>query len=340
MTIRPLTLARRLALATGVACAALLPPALGAAEAPTGASDGLARSSLTSQAAIGAVRPSLTFENASLGAGGVGLRNRGAGGIEVAGMSGTPRAAYVYWSVIVSGDTPGVDKIDIQRSYPLPASGAQRLTGTLVGTGATPCWGGSGIRVYRAAVPTTLASGNGQYIVSPIPGAAGRTDGASPWAGVSYPLWEGASLAVVGSGSAAVSFYDQRLAGATFSGDLTYVLRLPRSTSGASEVMLHQIGADGQHTNGAGHTDILGLSKEFVRVNGVRVSGPGSQGYDSAWNGDAGGAYTQLWDHAVHNITAAAYSGPVRTDLRVGHFTNSSGNRDCLTPVANIVSIR
>jgi hypothetical protein len=134
------------------------------------------------------------FRNANFGTGGVGLRNRLAGGIEVSASGNNAQAAFLYWAVITNGAVPAADKtVTITRRFPTPVSAATKLTGTVVGTGASPCWGGS-ITVFKATVPTKVASGNGLYDIVFPAGASGSAKGGDPWFGITYPLLEGASL--------------------------------------------------------------------------------------------------------------------------------------------------
>ena len=124
------------------------------------------------------ITPFRAFGNANYGTGGVALRNRGAGSISVSGVTGAVQAAELYWGVIEPNSAS--NSIIITRRFPIPLPGPGIvLTGTVVGTGAQPCWIGNTIVVYRAALPLWLvAPGNGEYAVSLLPGAAGSTDGA------------------------------------------------------------------------------------------------------------------------------------------------------------------
>jgi hypothetical protein len=193
----------------------------------------------------------VTYTSAQYSSGGVGLRNRGTGGISITGVVTPVKAAFLYWAVITTGAAKAPDtQLKIQRLFPTPVSAITTITGTLIGTGGSPCWSGNTISVYRAVVPNSLATGNGSYQVTLMPGAGGSTAGGDPWVGTPVlPLFEGASLVIVGSGpsDSRVVIYDSGLAGKTFAGNpgLSYSLTLPAATTGTL-TLLDSIGADGQ----------------------------------------------------------------------------------------------
>jgi hypothetical protein len=209
------------------------------------------------------------------------------------------------------------------------------VTGTLLGTGPSPCWDGSGINVYKASVPLTVATGNGSYKVTIKPTAVGLTDGSDPWvrSGV-FPAWEGTSLVIVGSGSGIVSIYDAGFAGTTFVGSLSYTLLLPANASGTL-TLWDNIGADGQF--GPRGRSANSASDEATSINGVAVAGPGGLNNDSDWNGSSGFPLPQLWDDTGHDITSAT---PAGTDTLAVTITTSPGpSLDCLTTVANVTEL-
>jgi hypothetical protein len=117
----------------------------------------------------------MSWTNANYGTGGVALRNRGAGNIGVSGVVGPVKAAFIYWAVIEPNNDAGF--IHVQRLFPTPISSDVLLTGTVVGVGRQPCWIGSIITVYRAAIPLDIANGNGSYQVTLLVGASGNRDG-------------------------------------------------------------------------------------------------------------------------------------------------------------------
>jgi hypothetical protein len=279
-----------------------------------------------------------TYTTAQYASGGVGLRNRGTGGISISGAITPIKAAFLYWAVITSDAAKTPDtQMKLQRLSPTPASAVTTLTGTLIGTGPSPCWIGNTISVFRATVPTTLATGNGLYQVTLLPGAGGSTAGGDPWVGTRVlPLFEGASLVIVGTGPSGsrVVIYDSGIAGKTFdgAGGLSYSLSLPAAATGKL-TLFDSIGADGQE--GDSRLAESGLGDESTYINGVYVAGPFSLSNDSDWNGSSGKPIPQLWDDIGHNITTSTPSGTKTLDIAIGN--GGEAPSDCMTPVANVV---
>jgi len=310
-------------------------PAWGTTDSPTAGS-------VQFETAIAQVNARITYRSAQYGTGGVGLRNRGAGAIGVSGVLTPVKAAYIYWAVITTGAALAPDKtIKLQRLSPTPASAVISITGALVGTGASPCWAGNTISVFRGVVPLTVATGNGLYQVTLLAGAGGLTNGADPWVGTALtalPLMEGASLVIVGTGPAGqrVVIYDTGFAGATFRGDtgLAYSLTLPAATNGKL-TLLDNIGADGQE--GTSRLAKAGNADERTSINGLNFAGPGSVTNDSDWNGSSGKPLPQLWDDTGHDITAATPAGTTILNVEIQRL-GSSATIDCMTTVANIVA--
>jgi len=176
-----------------------------------------------------------------------------------------------------------------------------------------------------------VATGNGLYKVTLKPGASGTTSGADPWVAAPLPLFEGASIVLVGTGTGNVAVYDSGLSGSTFNTSLSYSLILPTTATG-SLTLWDNIGADGQQ--GKSRTSIV--AKETTTINGLAVAGPGSAYNDSDWNGSAGYPLPQLWDDTGHNVTAASPRGTTRLNVT---FKTNSATPDCLTPVANVVEV-
>jgi len=307
-------------------------PFWGTSDAPT-ANDSSFETSLASPVAAHA-----TYLTAQFGSGGVGLRNRGTGGISIAGVITPIKAAFLYWAVITTGAAKAADtQVKIQRLSPTPASAVTTVTGTRIGTGGSPCWPGNTISVYRAVVPLTLATGNGFYQVTLLAGAGGSVAGGDPWVGTPVlPLFEGASLVIVGTGpsTSRVVIYDSGIAGKTFHGNpgLSYALTLPVAATGKL-TLFDSIGADGQE--GASRLAGSGYADESTYINGVYVAGPFSPFNDSDWNGSSGKPIPQLWDDVGHNITTSTPSGTKTLDISIGNEGESS--YDCMTPVANVV---
>jgi hypothetical protein len=275
--------------------------------------------------------PAMVFTTANYGTGGVALRNRGAGSIGVSGVVGAVKAAFIYWAVI--GPNASAGSIIVQRRFPTPVSASVTLTGTVVGAGVNPCWvaATTPIVVYRAAIPLSIATGNGDYEVRLLPGAGGSTAGGDPWVGVPLvPLWEGASLVIIGTGGGTVNVFDLGFAGATFIPPFSYSLTL---TGSATSFLWDNIGADGQIGGFPGRAATASLSGETTTINGVLVAGPGSA-FDLTgdWNGSSGFPLPQLWDDTGHAVTL-----PAATSTLSITFGPATGQNDCLTSVANVV---
>jgi hypothetical protein len=282
----------------------------------------------------GTLNASLQYANASFGTGGVGLRNRGEGAIQISGVSGPIKQAIIYWAVITHGaPTTAVNRIEIKRGS--TGSIFATLVGAPIGTGATPCWQGDRTTVYRSAIPLSIATGNGLYIVRLKPGANGSTAGGSPWAVPEppLPLFEGASIVIVGTGTARVAIYDLGLAGKMFFDQLSYKLNLPVTVVGSSEVLLHTIGADGQIGSGVKAT--AAIAGEVTTLNGVKIAGPGSPA-PGDWNGSIASPLPQLWDNVTHDVTTAAKANAATTQMTFG----VKALNDCVVSVANVMSVR
>ncbi len=296
---------------------------------------------LAAGAVIGPLKPVLVQAKAGYATGGVALRNRAAGNISISGLVGAPRITLLYWAVIsVGAPAPAAKSIQIQRLAPLPASLVAVVPGVVVGVGPTPCWGPANatITVFRAVVPAAITGpGNGSYQLTLLPGAQGLMNGSDPWAGAPVlPLWDGASMVMVGNGAGTVSVFDIGLAGKTFvpnPAPFNYILGLPVVPPG-KRTLFDNIGADGQHTLGASRADVLSISDEATTINGFPVAGPGSNHVDSDWNGSSGLPVPELWDDTGHDITPVSVNGQINLNISI---FSPLAPADCLTPVANVV---
>jgi hypothetical protein len=281
--------------------------------------------------ALGTIFPSNAYTGAQYGTGGVGLRNRPGGALNVSGVNKPTKAAFVYWAVITSGAPPAaVKRVKVRRIGPT-ASAVATLAGAAIGVTDSPCWGGDTTTIYKAAVPLGIANGSGSYQITLLAGASGATGGLDPWfSPVRFPLMEGASLVIVGTGAADVSIFDRTLSGNMFSSVLTYTLGLPVPATGRN-VIIDSIGADGQA--GRSRDGDPSFSSETTVINGIQYAGPGGANKDSDWNGAIAGPLPQLWDTTGHQINAAAPAGTTSLNVSI----TSLG--DCLIPVANVVAL-
>jgi hypothetical protein len=299
---------------------------------------------------------SLVFPNSQYAAGGAGLRNRTRAHIQITGLPGSKgpmsaNAAVMYWAIITTGPAP-IQYYTVRLTN-MQSKLTASLTGTVVGTGASPCWPGDTITVFRVLVPTGSFGplGNmtaGDYEVNVSTGAA-NTYG-DPWIAPSAPEWEGVSLILIAPGSgipgdhfhnATVTIYDSGIAGTTFGGTFgdteAYTLVLPRNSAGTGTFT--NIGADGQVgvSTSAAFPQIAG---EATFLNTRQVAGfplvPGSApdtlDSDSDWNGTIAGPLPQLWDTTTH--TFGSFGSSPSMDVT---FTRVKD--DCVTQVANVVLI-
>jgi hypothetical protein len=282
----------------------------------------------------------VAYTHSSYATGGTALRNRASSTINISGAIGPIHAAFIYWAVI-SENAPPVSDGYLTISRETPGTGTATVKGTEIGTGASPCWPGNRITVYRGTVPTSVANGNGVYRVSisPVKGTAGTTDGSDPWKNAVPPLWEGASLVLVGTGAGTVAIYDQGFAGHTFTSNsgISYTLNLPVAASG-SLTLFDSIGADGQI--GVSRRAVVGLAQETTTINSHAIAGVDSAYNDSDWNGSSGYPLPQLWDDTGHDITAFTPKGTKSLSVQVKNFFVSSTTYDCLTPVANVIYVQ
>jgi hypothetical protein len=298
------------------------------------------------------VTPSQTFTNAQFATGGVSLRNKKGGVINISGVTGGIKAAYLYWAYIVANNSmPPLTQRPSFCSITPTSSGIGNVcigtvTGNLVAYGRDPCWVQSSpygqIVVYRADVKNTVqtTSGNGAYSIGLPLNTYSTSNGSNPWTTTSFPAAEGASLVVVGTETGkTVEIFDVGIAGKTFNKEtFTYTLNfapLPSSPIVNSDVQWDNIGADGQIGIGRSVfvTPTIKSTQETVTAGGSPISGPGSQLNDSDWDGSSGWPLPQLWDDTGHVIPLSALS-PDRKNLIIQQHSNG----DCVTPIANVVS--
>lgn len=272
-------------------------------------------------------KPIATFPSAGYAAGGVALRNRSEGVINISGLTGKVRRAYLYFAYLYSATPPASLPITITRLF--PGAHSSVLSAKLIAHSGDPCWGSSGGAIYRAIVPLSTATGNGEYRIQPDASVVGLNTGEDPWDGnVVLPLDEGASLVLIGDGSHVVDVFDSGMSGKEFQSTFTYKLHL--SSAAGSSVLMDSIGADGQTGNANRQDNAAGFDP--VTVNGVQISGSGSTiTTDDDWNGSAGWPSPEMWDNVGHDISGAAAGATTLTVTVVPQD-------DCLITVANVVA--
>jgi hypothetical protein len=271
--------------------------------------------------------PNNVYLSAQYSSAGAALRNRATAGLNLSGVVGPVQDAALYWAVILPTevDPPAVQAMRLRRDFPLPVANAV-VRGKLIGRGASPCWGGDHISVYKGIVPPAFGV-NGAYDVSILSTGVGATTGDDPWATpVVFPLWEGATLLSIGTGAGTVNVFDAgSVAGNTFSRALSYSLTLAGPVTGGPR-LFETFGADGQV--GASRSASVADSGETTTINLVPISGTGAPDGDSDWNGNSGAPLPQLWDDTGHKIVAK-FSPTLNVSI------TASG--DCLTGVGNVV---
>ncbi len=299
------------------------------------------------------INPFKSYQNASYGTGGVALRNRGRGVLQVSGVTGPVQDAYLYWAILFNTPTPdrSFSKAALRPiSFPLQDLEEVTLEGTLLGIGTDPCWGSTGIAVFRARVPRWVARGNGAYEVILARGASGRTDGSDPWLTPTvFPLAEGASLVIVGTGAYSVGIYDVPFSAQTFgtSGPATfdYSLTLPGTlTQETGDALWDNIGADGQTGGGfgGGREDDPASSAKTTTIDGNLIAGATGSDNDADWNGSAGLPIPKLWDDTGHDIFPALFTRSVSPspDFISSVDISFETGGDCLSMVANVLAVR
>ncbi len=283
-----------------------------------------------------------SYANASYGTGGVALRNRRSGSISISGDTGATQAAWLYWAVLLKSPSAAllkkVNKLAIARQFPTgaPSPASATVTGTLLHIGGDPCWGSTGTYVYRAAVPLTVATGNGLYKITLTAAEAGLSDGEDPWDGNTvFPLWEGASLVIVGTGTSSVGLLDGQ-AGTTFTSAYSNYYQLPATVAAGNRVLLDNFGYDGQ----LGNSRFGSASNETSNAEGwpslahnILFAGPGGEVTDSDWDGSSGWPLPQLWDDTGHDISNAFNAG----DYWV--LVSYASPLDCVGTVGAVISV-
>jgi len=151
------------------------------------------------------------------------------------------------------------------------------------------------------------------------------------------PLWEGASIVIVGTGTSTVNIFDVGFAGATFVPPFSYTLTL---TGPATSLLWDNIGADGQIGGFPRRAATPAISGETTIINTVQVAGPflppgPALDFSGDWNGSSGFPLPQLWDNTGHAVTLPAPPTPTLSVTIGGPPGIAQG--DCLTTVANVV---
>lgn len=250
----------------------------------------------------------------SAGVGGVGTV--GTGDITLSGVSGTVTGAYLYWH--------GIDTAGGTYDNPTVTINGNSVTGTLLGSASTNCWGPGESRAYRADV-SSFVSGDGTYTIADLA------------TGTNYDA-NGASLIVTYDDANAANDRDIVIfdgndsseADAGFPGDPAgwdATLSGINFTGGSAGLQLHV--GDGQTFPDASVT--------VSTANGSVVIPDDSLLYDGLSTDDAGnGRSGPLWDIHDFDVTSAFGGVTGSADLSL---TGQAGGADCLALIAVVVDL-
>ncbi len=259
-------------------------------------------------------------------AAGVGMRNVGSGTIDLSIPAGaTLRKAYLFWAIIWDGTAPAATG----ELNSMPISGA------LLGSSGSPCWGGTAINFYGADVTSEAVSGINSLSGFP----SGLTDNSAPIGNVVFPLLEGATLVLVFNHPMwdynTISIYT----GAnTFSLEPSVSYNVGSYTARTAGNPADQIA---QHTYimADGQARFLGDGTAF---NGTPTSGPTTATKTAdAFDGADGivpvSATDGLWE--THSLDISAFF-PNGINTSADPEASAGSGGDCITWGAQIISVK
>lgn len=307
--------------------------AVGTASAQLGTMNSKFASHQTPQRGLVVPPTTAIYPGADYATGGVGLRNQLQRSIILSGAPNTtPLDAVIYYSVL--GPVNAADgSVTVQRLWPNPGTAPNSVTviGDPIAVGPDPCWGSDGNHIYRAHLPVSVVTGNGNYLVKFGAAAGGLSDGEDPWDGnVKFPLMEGAALVVITSGTHIVTIYDNQAGGLLIPPSLSYTLTPVFAAVPGGPISFSTIGADGQV--GSSTLAESGVTGEKTFVGAVQLAGAGSNpsNPDSDWDGNSGAPLPQLFDVTTHTYTPF---GPL-----AAFFVEYTSGGDCTNIIANVAS--
>lgn len=246
-------------------------------------------------------------------AAGVGMRNLGHGSIDLTTVPSGSKvvAAYLLWDVL-DNTASAADATGMLNG--------RAVSGTLVGSGSSPCWSAGANYSYEAKV-TSRVKGNGVYALTGF--SSGQTDGTDPWSESVVPMMEGASLVVVFSNSSypttAVDLADgdQETEGAQLEATFNFPGFVVATAPSAETTF---IVGDGQSAPDGPAT-----------FDGAALSPGDFQGTDPT----AVGNYSQgnLWDTNSYNVSGDVSSGNSSANATI------IGTGDCLLWVGQVLSV-
>jgi hypothetical protein len=259
-------------------------------------------------------------------AAGVGMRNAGSGTIDLSIPVGASlRKAYLFWAIIWDTTPPSAD--GELNSMP--------ITGALLGSSGSPCWGGTAINFYGADV--TNEAVNGMNSLGGFP--SGLTDNSAPIGNVTFPLLEGATLVLVFNHPLwdynTISIYT----GAnTFSLEPSVTYNVGTYTGRDAGNPADQLA---QHTYimADGQARFLGDGTAF---NGTPTSGPTTAvKTGDSFDGEDGivsiSATDGLWD--THTLDVSSFF-PHGVSTNAVPEASAGAGGDCITWGAHIISVK
>jgi len=125
-----------------------------------------------------ALRQSFSFSHSTFVQAGVGLRNVGSGTISVHIPTGAVLTkALLYWTFLDSGTATAPATSNLATAY----FNGEKITGSRIATGASPCWSDPNIYVYRADVTSTLVRRGGPISDQYVSVTSAIVNATSPW---------------------------------------------------------------------------------------------------------------------------------------------------------------
>jgi hypothetical protein len=267
---------------------------------------------------------------------GVGLRNVGSGEILIHKPTGaTVVKAYLYWANIDTGTATTPTTPTLKNIY----FNGEKVTGTLIGSDTSPCWGTNMIYIFRADVTGNLARRGGYVDSQYVSIESKRVDAKSPWepSGIVLPAAESAHLIIVykdptvaPTGSDVVIYDAQGLPGLfTFVGGIaTFTAPFVAAHGVGSEASVGYALVDGQ-TFG----NLQPNAKEFKWTANPSATTTSMNkgeiyGRDPSITSKAS-LHGSLSDTEQYNVAAVTLAGDVS-----GTLSWNFGGFDCLTTVA------
>lgn len=260
-------------------------------------------------------------------AAGVAMRNLGQGTVDLTGIpfGSTVQEAYLLWDVL---------NTTFGSSLAHGTFNGTAITGTLIGSGGSPCWPtgtfDSGYANYSfQADVTTLVSGNGNYAVSGF--ASGSSAGATPITTVSpFPELEGATLVVVYANASSPATSVQVYGGANETQESNLLTQTITGFTASPSPTAYTtfIVADGQTYVDTGGT-FNGKKLVATFRGATHQTSPAPSRYPATSYPSGAG---NLWDTSTFNVSSLVHAGDTSATATV------EGTTDCLVWVGQVFS--